>query len=60
MVQENTDILRKFKGSEVFFHLGTIENRKTLIICQCPPASGTLPRKVCFRINHTLGTAFLA
>lgn len=32
MIQENIDILRKFKGSKVFFHSGTIENRKALIM----------------------------
>jgi hypothetical protein len=38
MAQDNTDILRKFKGSKVFFHSGTIENRKPSIMCPCPAA----------------------
>lgn len=58
MIQENTDNLRKFKGCKVFFHSGTIENRKTLITCQCPTAGGTLPRKVSVGINHNLGIVF--
>lgn len=51
MIQENTDILRKSKGCKVFFHSRTIENRKALIMCRCPAASGALPRKVSAGVN---------
>jgi len=60
MIQENTDILRRLKGSKAFFRSGTTEDRKTFIACQCPRAGGTLPRKASSGINHDAGTAFAA
>lgn len=60
MIQENTDILRKLKGSKAFFRSGTIEDRKTFIACQCPRAGGTLPREASLGINHDAGTTFAA
>ena len=60
LIQENTDILRKLKGFKVFFHSGTVEDRKTFLTCQCPSAGGTLPRKASLGINHDAGIVFAA